>query len=255
MRTSDLLLSFVLAIASLPVAAQTSKKDPALIGAWIEKTDSMQEVKLISPTHVFFIVNSLVNDTAFAAGAGAYTLSGNQYTENLEYASFDVKGIKATYDYGVQGNKMTQQGTLVLADGTQIPISHTFTRIEGVKQNPGRHVGTWNQLSSTFLNDSGTKTSHTNTTHIRYQMVTPTHWMRMSLANGKFENAFGGTYTIEGDKMIIKVDFTSDPGLRGATAELTQRFSGNRVTVSGPVKNAQGQKVNEITDVFERVAD
>ena len=95
--------------------------------------------------------------------------------------------------------------------------------------------------------------AHTNATHIRYQIITPTHWMRISLANGKFENAFGGTYTTSGDKQIIKVDFASDPSLLGATAELTQTFEGNKMTVSGPVKDAQGKQVNDITDVFERV--
>jgi hypothetical protein len=247
-------LLLLLATTAQPLQAQPAKTNAAsLIGAWAEQTDSAYEIKLISPTHVFFYVRSMVNDTAFAAGAGTYTHSGNQYTENLQYGSFDTKGIKATYAYGVQGNNMTQQGTLILADGTKIPISHTFKRIEGATQNSGKHIGTWNQLSSTFLNDSGAKASHTNATHIRYQIITPTHWMRISLANGQFENAFGGTYTTTGDKTTIKVDFASHPSMIGVTAELTQKIDGNRMTWAGPVKDAQGKQINDIVDVFERV--
>jgi hypothetical protein len=251
MKIANLLPLLLLPVASLSVAAQSSKKASALVSAWSEQTDSAYEIKLISPTHVFFYVKSMVNDSAFATGAGTYTLSGNQYTENLQYASFDVKGIKATYDYSVQGNKMKQQGTLVLADGTKIPINHTFTRIEDVKQNPGKHVGTWNQLSSTYNtgNDSG---SHTNATHIRYQIITPTHWLRISMANGAFENAFGGTYTANGDKVTMKVDFASFP-ITGATVELTQRFENNRMFVKGTGKDAQGKQLVEFEDVFERV--
>jgi hypothetical protein len=250
MSAPKLLALLLLSFATLSLSAQTSK-NAALVGAWTEKTDSLEEIKLISPTHVFFYVRSMVNDSSFASGGGTYALSGNQYTENLEYASFATKGIKATYNYSVQGNKMKQQGTLVLADGTQIPISHTFTRIESVKQNSGPHVGTWNQLSSKFNNgkDSG---SHTNATHIRYQIITPTHWLRISMANGAFENAFGGTYTSNGDKMIAKIGFASIP-IVGATAELTQRMDGNKMIWTGTVKDAQGNKINEIEDVFERV--
>ena len=254
MKATQFLPILLLVSASSTGFAQTSKGDAAaLVGTWTEKTDSALEIKLISPTHVFFFVRNPAIDSFSVAGAGTYTLSGNQYTENLQYGSFDVKGIKATYNYSAQNNEFKQQGTLVLGDGTQYPINHTFTRVEGATQNSGKQIGTWNQLSSSFLDGNGAKMSHTNATHIRYQIITPTHWMRISLANGKFENAFGGTYSMNGDKSMIKIDFASDPSLLGATAELTQKFQGKKMTVSGPVKDAQGKQINDITDVFERI--
>jgi hypothetical protein len=251
MRAPKLLALLLLYFATLSLFAQTSKK-AALVGAWTEKTDSAYEFKLISPTHVFFFVGSPFNDTLFATGAGTYTLSGNKYTENLEYASFETKGIKATYDYSVQGNKMTQQGTLVLADGSQYPINHTFTRIEGAKQSSGKQIGTWNQLSSSFDAGNGTQ-SHTNATHVRYQIITPTHWMRISYANGAFENAFGGTYTADGDKLNMTIDFGSLPQFKGATVAVTQRFDGNKMTIKGTGKDSQGKQMIVFEDVFERV--
>lgn len=86
------------------------------------------------------------------------------------------------------------------------------------KENHGPHVGTWNQLSSSFAMADGTKGSHTNATHIHYQIITPTHWMRIILHNNQFKNAFGGTYTMEGDKIIATVDNGSAPGMKGTTA-------------------------------------
>lgn len=253
MKAAKLLPLLLFSVASVAALAQNAKKDPAFVGAWQEQTDSAYEIKLISPTHVFFYVKSMVNDSSFAAGAGTYTLSGNQYTENLEYASFDPKGIKATYNYSVQGNKMKQWGTLVLADSaqTQIPINHTFTRIEGMKQNPGKHVGTWNQLSAKFDAGNG-PVSHTNATHIRYQIMTPTHWMRVSYLNGAFENAFGGTYTAEGNKANMKIDFASFP-ITGTLVEATHRVEGNKLYLKGTGKDAQGKQFIEFEDVFERV--
>lgn len=245
-----LLLS--LSIASLQSGAQTAKNDAAsLRGTWEEKGDTLNEIKIISPTHVFFFIRNVITDSFVNAGAGTYTLSPNQYTENLQYGSFDVKGIKASFNYNVQGNKMKQEGTLILGDGTQYQINHTFTRVEGVPQNSGKQIGTWNQLSSKFNAGNGEQ-SHTNATHIRYQIITPTHWMRISLANGAFENAFGGTYTVTGDKMIFNVDFASIP-IEGATADLTMRFEGNKMIMRGTVKGKAGNKINEIEDVFERV--
>ncbi len=97
-----------------------------------------------------------------------------------------------------------------------------------------------------------TRSHHTNATHIRYQLITPTHWMRISMQNGQFENAFGGTYTRSGIKMIFHIDYASFP-IVGFTAELTERFEGNKLTLSGPIKDAGGKQVNNIVDVFERV--
>jgi hypothetical protein len=169
----------------------------------------------------------------------------------MQYGSFETKGIKGVYNGTVQNNQFKQQGTLVLGDGTQYAINHTFTRIDGATKNSGNQIGTWNQLSSTFNAGNGTQ-SHTNATHIRYQIITPTHWMRISLANGAFENAFGGTYTVTGDKMVFNIDFASLP-IQGATAEVTMRYEGNKMFMKGIVKGKNGNKINEIEDVFERV--
>lgn len=252
MKATKVFFLLLFSIASLPLFAQTSTKASPLVGTWTEKTDSIQEIKLISPTHVFFFVRSLVNDSAFAAGAGTYSLSGNKYTENLEYATFDIKSIKeATYDYTANSNTLKTQGNLVLTSGRQIPLKHTFTRIQDARQNAGKHVGTWNQLSAKFNTGDG-PVSHTNATHIRYQIMTPTHWMRINLANGVFENVFGGTYTLEGNKMIAKIDFASIP-IVGSTAELTQRMDGTKMIWTGIAKDAQGKQFIEFEDVYERV--
>jgi hypothetical protein len=195
-----LLLPLVLLGGSLQLAAQSSTDSnaAALVGTWKETTDSTEEIKIISPTHFFFYTRNTKEDTLTHTGAGTYTTNANKYTENLLYGNFDVKGLIAEYEYQVQGDRFKQKGILIFGDGTKVNINETYTKVNTGKGYNGPHVGTWNQLSSSFTMGDGTKQSHTNATHIRYQIITPTHWMRISMQNNQFENAFGGTYTMEG---------------------------------------------------------
>jgi hypothetical protein len=145
-----------------------------------------------------------------------------------------------------------QKGTLTMPDGTEAQVNHTFTRVKSDKAYDGPHLGTWNQLSSTYTDDSGHKQSHTNATHIRFQIVTPTHWMRISMHENKFENAMEGTYTKEGDKWKVMFDNASFPA-SGLDVEITSRQEGNKLYWSGTVKDANGKQTNQFEDVFERV--
>ena len=217
----------------------------------METTDSTREIKIISPTHVFFMV--FVKDSFAYSGAGTYTTENNKYKENLQYANFEFNNMKGfTYDYNVQGDIFTQTGTLTMSDGRQVPINHHFSRVKMDNAYNGPHVGTWNQLSSSYTNADGTKGSYTNPTHITYQVITPTHWMSITMANNKFENAVGGTYVLYGDKVISKVDYASFPS-KGMVATITLRIEGNKMYLSGIVKNATGKQVSQFEDVYERV--
>jgi hypothetical protein len=162
----------------------------------------------------------------------------------------EVKGF--TFDYDVKGDKFMQKGTLTMPDGSQAPINHTVTRVKSHRAYDGAHAGTWNQLSSTYTDTSGTKYSHTNATHIRFQIVTPTHWMRISMRENKFENAMEGTYTVDGNKWKVMFDNASFPG-SGLNVEITSRQEGNKMYWSGTVKDTSGKQTNQFEDVFERV--
>jgi hypothetical protein len=241
-----------LTFCTLQVVAQTNNTAASsIVGTWTETTDTLREIKIISPTHVFFMVFN--KDSFLYAGAGTYTVEGNKYTEHMQYANFDFSTMKGfTFDYDVQGDKFMQKGTLTMPDGSQAPINHTFTRVKSDKAYDGAHVGTWNQLSSTYTDTSGTKHSHTNATHIRFQIVTPTHWMRISMRENKFENAMEGTYTMDGNKWKVMFDNASFPA-SGLNVDITSRQEGNKMYWSGTVKDASGRQTNQFEDVFERV--
>src|SRR4051812_8204110 len=249
------LITFLVAafiLFSLQSFAQTSSTaSNNLIGTWMEATDSTKEIKIISPTHVFFMV--FVKDSFAYCGAGTYTIANNKYKENLQYANFDFSNMKGfTYDYSVQGNTFNQTGTLTLTDGTAVPINHHFSRVKADNAYNGPQVGTWNQLSSSYTDANGNKAFHTNATHIRYQVITPTHWMRISMANNQFENAMGGAYILYGDKVNSRIDYASFPA-KGMVASWTERIEGNKMYASGVAQDASGKPVVKFDDVFERV--
>jgi hypothetical protein len=246
------LLVIALVLCYLPSFAQTtSPASNNLVGTWMETTDSTREIKIITPANVFFMV--FVKDSFAYCGAGTYTIENNKYKENLQYANFDFGSMKGfTYDYNVQGNVFTQTGVLIISDGSKVPINHHFARVKTDNAYNGPQVGTWNQLSSSYTDANGNKASHTNATNIRYQVITPTHWMRISMANNQFENAFGGTYVLYGDKVIANIDYASFPA-KGTVATWTQRFEGNKMYVSGDAKDPTGKLMVRYDDVFERV--
>ena len=192
MKTTKLMLTALVFCCLQSLAQNNNPTSSSIVGTWTETTDTLKEIKIISPTHVFFIV---LNKDSFAyAGAGTYTIEGNKYTEHLQYANFDFSAMKGfTFNYDVQGDKFIQKGMLTMPDASPAPVNHTFTRVKSDKAYDGPHVGTWNQLSSTYADTSGTKHSHTNATYIRFQVVTLTHWMRLSMHENKFENAMEGT--------------------------------------------------------------
>jgi hypothetical protein len=78
--------------------------------------------------------------------------------------------------------------------------------------------------------------------------------MRISLNDNKFENAMGGTYRIEANKVYPTFDMASYP-LNGISAEITQRVEADRLYWSLIIDSEWHGADGKITveDVFERV--
>jgi hypothetical protein len=123
-----------------------------LEGTWIEDNlqTGLKEIKIISPTHVGFIVMDTKKDTLAFTGFGTYTIQNGKYTENLELANFTWdKNTKLEFDYKVEGDKFYQKGTITNADGSKEEINHTFTRVKLPPQDT-ETVGTWEQRTDAF---------------------------------------------------------------------------------------------------------
>ncbi len=262
-----LILSAILFCCTLQLFAQNNP----LVGTWevvsMKGTGSdgskisadgseFKETKIITPTHYILITHrkqgdSLVFDKAIA---GTVRIEGNKYIETPLYFSQEgTDKAKMDFTYKLEGDKFIQSGTITYPDGKVATLDAlVFQKVEGNNYTDNPAIGTWNQLSSRGVDESGKQLwSHTNATHIRFQIVSPTHWMRISLKDDAFENAMGGTYTMEGDTMYP--NFEMAPSHSATNMTITQRVEGDKLYWSGIAEGADG-KIH-VEDVFERVTD
>jgi len=130
-------MQFKLVVFSIAMLAMSANKkdDPKqsalpLIGTWklisgttITKKDTVvtdytknqKMIKIINKTHFAFLRHDLesgkTKDSAYESGAGTYTLSGNHYTEYLEYCNYrEWEGKKFSFTISIKNDTLTQRG-------------------------------------------------------------------------------------------------------------------------------------------------
>lgn len=91
-----------------------------LTGTLIEKGDTAVTdyttgrsfIKIINESHFSFLQHTLKKDTTdFSAGGGRYTLTGNTYTEHLEYCSAkEWEGHDFTFTVTITNDTLIQTG-------------------------------------------------------------------------------------------------------------------------------------------------
>ncbi|MDQ3292410.1 MAG: hypothetical protein M3Q05_14070 [Bacteroidota bacterium] len=240
----------------LTCAWQSFAQNP-LVGTWQIQTDTLRAVKIITPTHWMGYTETVKGDSSnfVLSHGGTYTLNGNKYIENIQVASWeDYDKVKTDYTFRVDGDKFYMKGTLTLADGSKMAVDEVWQKVKPEKSfatNPS--IGTWNQLSSSYTLADGKKDSHTNATATRFQVITPTHWIRISHRNKKFEEAMFGTYTMQGNKIYPKLEYASFPFNKSDKAEITQRVENNKLYWDGTIKDATGKTTLTFSDVFQKV--
>jgi hypothetical protein len=253
MKAFRLPLAFLFCLCALPLFGQNP-----LVGTWERVTDSIRSVKIITPTHWMVFIEAFQGDGSKfeMAHGGTYTLNGNKYVEHITVASWPDPG-KAKTDfiyYEAADNTFLQKGTVTLANGKIIPIDEVWQKVTDAKPNPNfPAIGTWNRLSMATTTAAGKKESRTSAAAPCFEIITPTHWMRISHRNNKFERAAGGTYTTAGDKAFPKVEFASSPVNKKEKMVATQKVTGDKrystVVISGP----DGKKIATVVEVLEKV--
>jgi hypothetical protein len=222
-------------------------------------TGSVREVKIITPTHYMLIAHDVQGDSLVfnRSYAGTIKLDGDRYIEYPTQASVQIfDNVKTDFTWKVEGDKFTQAGTIIRPDGKKVVLEEmVFMRVRTPNSFPNNPaIGTWSQLSSSYTNFDGTKESHTNATTTRFHIITPTHWMRISHRNNKFENVMGGTYEIKGGKTYPKLVYKSGTiAVLASTAsvEMSEQVKDDKLHVSGVVIRPDGKKFTW-EDIFER---
>jgi hypothetical protein len=220
-------------------------------------TTTVRETKVITPTHYMLIAHNVEGDSLIfnRSYAGTLRLEGNEYIEEPVISSLPIfDNVKQNFLWKVDGDKFIQSGTFTRPDGKTIILDElVFRKVKhATAYNANPALGVWDQLSSTYVDYNGSKTSHTSETTRRFHIVTPTHWMRISHNNGKFEHAMGGTYSMKNGKTYPVVDYASFPAGNIGKTELTEKIEGDKLFVEG-VMTAPDGKIFTWRDVFQKV--
>jgi hypothetical protein len=223
-----------------------------LVGTWERKTDFIQATKIITPTHWAIFIDSINTHAFVRSHGGTYTISDKKYIEYLDVASWDNKGELSFTDfsYKVEGDKFYQNGTLILSDGSVVPIDEVWVKVSSATSNPSYPaIGAWNLVSSSFTWGDGKKD---NAIFTRFEIISPTHWMRISHRDHEFESAMGGTYTVGGNKASMKVGFASFPINKIEKVEATDKVSRDKRNSTGIITAPGGKTIATFDDVYKK---
>jgi hypothetical protein len=220
-------------------------------------TATLRITKIITPTHYMLMQHSVRNDSIIfsLAHAGPIQFEDKKYSHTSIVGSDAATiGTRCDYTWNVKGSQLIQAGTITGADGKKSVIDElVYKRVDGPSTNSKNPiVGTWDQLTSDYTLFDGTKGSHTNATVTRFYIYTPTHWMMIGHWDKKFQNAMGGTYTLQNDKInpIISVaSFAIDNSVK---YDISYRMEGNKLHTNGSATSADGKKMIW-RDVFQKV--
>jgi hypothetical protein len=265
--------SILILFCLLSLALVGSAQNP-LVGTWelvsLKAVDTaknkvmldqsaVRETKIITPTHYMFISHRVVGDSLVfeRAIAGTIKVTGAKFSEiPLYVSSKDDAKVKTDFSWKVQGDKFIQSGTITFADGKQYKVEElVFQRAAAsttFPKNPS--IGAWEQLASGFTFENGLKDYHNQLSAIRFQIITPAHFIRINLRDGNFESAFGGTYTIEGGAMVPTFTVASFKlGPDTSKSYMEQIVQGDIMFLKGSTISDQGKETFRWEDVYRRV--
>ncbi|MFL6448412.1 MAG: hypothetical protein ACJ746_12080 [Bryobacteraceae bacterium] len=138
------LWSAVIAILSVAFAWTETKSSDAtkkLEGTWElasaergqthgKLPEGMKQIKLISSQHFVWVYYDVAKMKPLYTGGGTYTLTGNSYTEHVDYMNVEgaekITGKDQPFTIRLEGDTLTQSGTM--SDGQK--ISETWKRVD-----------------------------------------------------------------------------------------------------------------------------
>jgi hypothetical protein len=253
MQARRLPLTLLFFLCTLPLLAQNP-----LVGTWERVTDSIRSVKIITPTHWIVFIEGLQGEGSKfqMAHGGTYTLTGNKYIEHIHVASWPEpeKARTEFIFYEVGDYTFLQKGTVTLGNGRVIPIDEVWQRVTDAKVNPDfPAIGTWNRQSYSVLRPGAKKETYVGSDATCFEIITPSHWMRINHRNKKFERASGGSYTAEGNKAYPRIDYASYPINQKERLESTQKVAGDKRHSTLVFYGPDGKKLSTLEEVLEKV--
>ena len=104
--------------------------------------------KIFTGKQVHFVYYNEKTGEFRGAGGGTYTLEGDTFQEKLEYFSWDstAVGTVQAYHFKINGNRLTQSGTLNSKQYQNYEVEEVYERVEdGISSTKSKHplIGVW----------------------------------------------------------------------------------------------------------------
>jgi lipopolysaccharide export system protein LptA len=104
------------------------------VSAVTDYTKNQRMIKIINGTHFAFLKHNTLKDSAlnFDAGGGSYTLTGNKYTEHLDfYNDRNWEGKSFNFTVDIKNDTLIQKGIeKVEKEGIEREIIEKYVRVK-----------------------------------------------------------------------------------------------------------------------------
>ena len=273
----------MVACASQETIVEKQQEEISLEGTWrlvktieighediTNRMDSDQKMymKHINETHWTWSEYDYASNQLLGAGGGTYTLEGNTYTEDIKFyfppGSNELgQAIPFTIELTDSLWRITgyvkmmefdpETGENVASDSAIIDEYWERVDIEPTDETGGALYGTWNLVSYKQPTDVVWEQYPDFVGYTK--LLTPTHWvfMKYNKEADELMAIGGGTYSVQGDQYMEKVDFVhgarSSPG--STTTFQWQMLDSGNWQINGTINGSDGSTF-EIDEIWER---
>lgn len=190
-------------------------------------------------------------------GGGTYTIDGNQFTERLEYFSFDTTavGSSQTFNYEIKDGIFHQSGILNTEKYPNYQIHEFYEKVEpgiGTLQKKHPLVGVWNIEEASY---GGNKSDIAARYGKVMKIITPGHFYGVFFnpETGSFNGMTFGSWRAEGDQYIETIQtYSWDATAAGQTYSFNWRVDDDKFYQTGKIDSDRYEDY-EIVEVSGRV--
>ncbi|PWJ40051.1 lipocalin family protein [Sediminitomix flava] len=125
----EVLESKVPLVGTWKLISATTIKDDTVV---VDSLKGKAMYKIINDSHFSFTnYSTSEQQERYISGGGKYELSGNQYTEHLDFCNFGWEGRSFTFNIQISNDTLIQQGKEEIADlGVSHDIIEKYIRVE-----------------------------------------------------------------------------------------------------------------------------
>lgn len=212
--------------------------------------------KIYTRSRFAFVYFNPADHSFTGAGGGSYAVDGNQFTERLEYFSFDTTAVGSTqtFHFEIKDGIFHQSGTLNTEKYPGYQIHEFYQRIEpGIGALKDKHplAGVWNIEEASY---GGSKQDIAARYGKAVKIITPGYFYGafFNPETGYFNGVTFGTWEATGDQYTETIEaYSWDKSAVGKTYTFNWKVEGGKFYQTGKI-NSDRYTNYEIVEVSGR---